>query len=63
MIGSEFIRRAMASTDPRHAEGRKLLRELGLTEAPKACEHDWHYYGTVNGVPHYACQTCGEVRR
>lgn len=23
------------------------------------CEHDWHYYGTYNGVPEWYCQTCG----
>ena len=23
------------------------------------CEHDWHYYGTVNGKPDYGCQKCG----
>jgi hypothetical protein len=24
-----------------------------------AGNHDWHHYGTVNGVPHWSCQTCG----
>jgi hypothetical protein len=31
------------------------------TQQP-TCQHDWHYYGTTNGIPDYACQTCGVTR-
>lgn len=27
------------------------------------CEHEWHYYGSVNGEPDYGCQLCGATRR
>jgi hypothetical protein len=23
------------------------------------CEHEWHYFGTINGKPDIACQSCG----
>lgn len=26
------------------------------------CEHEWHRYGTVNGVPDIGCQKCGATQ-
>ncbi len=51
---------AMASENE---EAKALLRRAGVVELAEACEHDWHYYGTVNGQPDYGCQKCGATRR
>lgn len=32
-------------------------------DSPLACEHLWHRFGFVNGVPDYGCQKCGATRR
>ena len=29
---------------------------------PTECEHEWHKFGTINGVPDVACQICGARR-
>lgn len=42
--------------------GDRVVPLEDFFELQTACEHDWHYYGAVNGQPHYACQSCGEKR-
>ncbi len=56
-----FVADIMASEG--NEKAKALLRRLGIVEMSEVCEHDWHYYGTVNSQPEYVCQKCGKVRR
>lgn len=29
----------------------------------RPCEHSWHRYGTINGLPDIACQNCGVTQK
>jgi hypothetical protein len=40
---------------------KNILRCAGVVEYGEVCEHDWHYYGNLNGRPEYACQLCGKI--
>lgn len=39
-----------------------IVIEALPSEDDAVCLHEWHKFGTVNGLDHIACQKCGAVK-
>ena len=66
---TRVVRDAWSDVGGDYDRARRCLLLAGRVSAPAprslavrsvaGCAHDWHYYGDVNGVPYWGCQTCG----
>lgn len=47
---------------PPEAQQPHVPRHERINQMRRECEHSWHRFGEVNGVPDIGCQLCGATK-